>query len=355
MASTVSTGFRGPAKRAAFGDVTNVAKNVGSGANTVKMVKPFAGTFSQPSTAANLNKENVSFASKGFSSQPAQKPALQPSRAASEPESRPLGAVKRPATSASHDFPSLHNETIEEETVAALGPHDQVEDDSIPPQVPLHSTRLQPRQHKSQPDLKARKQTLRRTQSRIIERPQTVEEAPEGDLASLDDLELPLPHADISSHLESAEVASMETIVAVDMDRAEPVSAMYDDQVPDDDSDAAFLDQILGRDQGSLPARSEPDECWAEEEDDYYEEETGALDILDETTGIPAVLHPKVTGRVQRELEDAKLEVQRTRTFDDIEEETWDVSMVAEYGDEIFEYMRELEVRTRLTDVSGAY
>ena len=45
------------------------------------------------------------------------------------------------------------------------------------------------------------------------------------------------------------------------------------------------------------------------------------------------------------ELEEAKLEVQRTRTFEEIEEETWDVSMVAEYGDEIFDYMRELEVR----------
>lgn len=32
------------------------------------------------------------------------------------------------------------------------------------------------------------------------------------------------------------------------------------------------------------------------------------------------------------------------RIFDDIEEEIWDVSMVVEYGDEIFEYMWEFEV-----------
>ena len=30
---------------------------------------------------------------------------------------------------------------------------------------------------------------------------------------------------------------------------------------------------------------------------------------------------------------------------DDIEDEAWDTSMVAEYGDDIFEYMHKLEVR----------
>ena len=32
------------------------------------------------------------------------------------------------------------------------------------------------------------------------------------------------------------------------------------------------------------------------------------------------------------------------QTEEELEEEAWDVSMVAEYGDEIFAYMRELEV-----------
>lgn len=220
--------------------------------------------------------------------------------------------------------------------------------DDVVPRVPLHSTRLQPRQHKSQPDLKARQQVLRRTQSRLIERPQTVEESYEDESPKSHGFELPLPRPEDVALPESAELASMDTIIAVDVSIGEPTSADFEDQVPDDDSDAAFLDTILGRDQSSLPARSEPDECWAEEDDDYYDDEMAALDTFDETTGIPPVLQPKVTARVQRELEDAKLEVQRTRTFDDIEEETWDVSMVAEYGDEIFEYMRELEVWTHV-------
>ena len=57
------------------------------------------------------------------------------------------------------------------------------------------------------------------------------------------------------------------------------------------------------------------------------------------------VLVPKCTDKVLKELEAAKAYVDATRTADDIEDEQWDTSMVAEYGDEIFGYMRELENR----------
>lgn len=343
MASNATIGFRGAAKRSAFGDVTNLAKNVGSGSNSFKMAKPRAGTFSQPTTIKTLDKENVPFVAKDTLAQPAQKSVLPSSRATSAPEARPLDALNRPATSASQDRPSLQGDIITEEPSEAAGASESRLQDVVPPRVPLHSTRLQPRHHKSQPDLKARQQILRRTQSRVIERPQTVEETSEGESPKLNDLELPTIRPEELTLPEPAEIASMDTIIAADVEIGDPTSVDFDDQVPDDDSDAAFLDQFLGT-QTPVQARSEPDECWAEEEDDYYDDELAALDTLDETTGIPPVLQPKVTARIQRELEEAKLEVQRTRTFDEIEEETWDVSMVAEYGDEIFDYMRELEV-----------
>ena len=345
MASNTLTGFRGPAKRTAFGDVTNVAKNIGS-ASTLKMVKPFAGTFSQPSSTRLLNKENAPFAAKDTVSDHVQKPAMQLATTMSAHESRPLDNVERPATSAAYDFPSLQQEVIEEEPSAVAEPREEYAVDVESSRVPNHSTLLQPRQHKSQPDLKAQQQTLRRTQSRVIERPQTVDEVSENGTPGLDNVEMFPPRTDRESVLESTEAASTDTTLAADVAISDQAPDLDDGQVPDEDEDAGFLDQILGRDHGLLPARSEPEECWAEDEDDYDDEDFATFDALDETTGIPAVLQPKVTARVQRELEDAKLEVQRTRTFDDIEEETWDVSMVAEYGDEIFEYMRELEVST---------
>ncbi|KAG5301292.1 G2/mitotic-specific cyclin cdc13 [Histoplasma ohiense] len=95
---------------------------------------------------------------------------------------------------------------------------------------------------------------------------------------------------------------------------------------------------------------SEPEEYWDEDEDDNYEEEeyvtARSHRSRDNTTGGATVLlMPKVTQKVQRELGIAKQIVEATRTPEDIEDEAWDTSMVAEYSDEIFQYMRELEMR----------
>jgi hypothetical protein len=65
----------------------------------------------------------------------------------------------------------------------------------------------------------------------------------------------------------------------------------------------------------------------------------------DLTNGHTTVFNPRCTEKVQAELDAAAAHVLATRSVDDIEEEYWDTSMVAEYGDEIFSYMHELEVR----------
>ena len=100
-----------------------------------------------------------------------------------------------------------------------------------------------------------------------------------------------------------------------------------------------------------LPLLSEPEEYWDDEEEveNYYEEGyTTARSFKsrgDNTTGgATTVLFPKVNQKVKREIAAAKELVEGTRTAEDIEDETWDTSMVAEYGEEIFEYMRDLEV-----------
>ncbi|CAD0106211.1 unnamed protein product [Aureobasidium uvarum] len=66
--------------------------------------------------------------------------------------------------------------------------------------------------------------------------------------------------------------------------------------------------------------------------------------VTDNTTGgATVVLCPKHTAKTLREIEEARQVVESTRTPEDIEDDQWDTSMVAEYGDEIFEYMRTLE------------
>jgi hypothetical protein len=98
------------------------------------------------------------------------------------------------------------------------------------------------------------------------------------------------------------------------------------------------------------PLVSEPEEYWEDEEEEIYDEQGYATAHSypsrgDNTTGgATTVLFPKVTNKVKSELAAAKAFVESSRTVEEIEDEQWDTSMVAEYGDEIFAYMRELEV-----------
>jgi G2/mitotic-specific cyclin 3/4 len=63
------------------------------------------------------------------------------------------------------------------------------------------------------------------------------------------------------------------------------------------------------------------------------------------TGGVTTLLFPQMNARIRRELKQAADYVEATRSPDEVEDEQYDTSMVAEYGEEIFEYMREKEVK----------
>lgn len=100
-----------------------------------------------------------------------------------------------------------------------------------------------------------------------------------------------------------------------------------------------------------LPGRAQPEEYWEEEEDDNYDEEgyvtARSFRSRGENTtgGATTVLFPQFNQKIKSEIEAAKQLVEAERTPEEIEDECFDTSMVAEYGDEIFDYMRDLEVR----------
>ncbi|KAI1337479.1 cyclin-like protein [Xylariaceae sp. FL0016] len=86
------------------------------------------------------------------------------------------------------------------------------------------------------------------------------------------------------------------------------------------------------------------------DDEDYYDDQgyTTAHSFRsrgDNTTGgvTTVMFPPKLTKKGQAELDAAKLYVEERRTPEEIQEDDWDVSMVAEYGDEIFQYMKQLE------------
>lgn len=95
------------------------------------------------------------------------------------------------------------------------------------------------------------------------------------------------------------------------------------------------------------------EEYWDDDDEEYYSADgyTTARSLYsraDNTTGgVTLVLAPRVTTKSKRELEAARQFVEANKTVEDIEDEQWDTSMVAEYGDEIFEYMHTLEERMK--------
>ncbi|RWA07096.1 hypothetical protein EKO27_g8008 [Xylaria grammica] len=97
----------------------------------------------------------------------------------------------------------------------------------------------------------------------------------------------------------------------------------------------------------SFNDRAYPPYISDDEEDHYYDERdyTTAHSYRDNTTcGVTTVMFPpKITKKGQAEIEAAKQIVESRRTAEEIQEDSWDISMVAEYGDEIFSYMKEQE------------
>ena len=94
---------------------------------------------------------------------------------------------------------------------------------------------------------------------------------------------------------------------------------------------------------------SEYPEYWEEDEEEYEEGYVTARSFKargeNTTNGATTVVFPKATQKSKKEIAAAKVVIEANKTPDEIDDEAWDTTMVAEYGDEIFQYMRDLEVR----------
>jgi hypothetical protein len=347
MASTATTvGFRGPAKRAAFGDVTNMTKNIGGARDDAKLVKVRSVAHFGQQHQSQLNKENSS-SQRELLARPAQRAAPLANKSKPTPlDPRPTAATQNPE----HD---LIPELVEDPALDALHmvsdiySAEQRQKSTKETAAPAPS--LQPRHHKSQQQLKQQQPTLRRTQSRQFEKTdfskhQARASYPSGELSGF-------------STTAEAPVRTEDVCLAPLLDRTEydELINMAREQTADLPSKLAGISEepayaSASFKDGTTPGLSEPEEYWDEVEDDYDDQDQAyttahSFGSRDMTTGaVTVVLQPRVTARVQRELEEAKQEVIETRPQDDIDDEAWDVSMVAEYGEEIFEYMRELEV-----------
>jgi hypothetical protein len=163
------------------------------------------------------------------------------------------------------------------------------------------------RRHKSQPQLKVDQPSLRRTRSKVIE---NSSEEPVVDKSANPD--------DSRQHSYKFEKKPNN---ATDIQRRNQNAKEINTQ----DRPPLVLDKE-----------------YSGEEEIYHEQ--GEADSHGSSDSATTVVFPKVTDDVKNELSKAKDIIENSRTAKEIEDEQFDLSMVSEYGDEIFQYMRELEV-----------
>lgn len=349
-----ATGLNAIAKRAAFGDVSNTSRALnhakddlvvpgkGNGTEYVKLqVLEKENALSRPAqrpltaTVKNsilgLNKANQSASLTTTSNKISAVPSVNPAQPI-----RPRASSKR-ITAIYKDENSVKPQQASEPAKQQNVP---VASAPIPP---VHQT-LGPRHHKSQQQLKLDQPVLRRTQSRYMPSvlPTVLSDSiPIPTSSSLGFKDAPvaeepkLPSVADNSYDYQSYDALVQPLPKDDPIATEIAIPAVDDYVPEE------------RELPALP--SEPEEYWEEEEEVYDEQGYTTAHSYrsrgDNTTGgATTVMIPKLNSKVERELEAAKLIVEGSRTREEIEDDMWDTSMVAEYGDEIFGYMRELEV-----------
>jgi G2/mitotic-specific cyclin 3/4 len=335
--------LKAAAKRTAFGDVSNTAKtlsnvhddSVTTGKHVyqeiVKLVAPhekssaFLRPAQRPLNGGPKGPSNINSSSSD--------PISALPRAPAEPRQQGA-AIKR---TLSKKNTSIYKDVDLENVQPAQIDANQSARPGSAPVAPVHQT-LGPRQHKSQPQFnhipKQDQPSLRRAQSKLINN--NLPE-PSQDPIPSDPVYEDAPEVQITTSDEAYD----SYLRMIDQEREETEKA-----------EKASKDAIE-RQLRQLPAPplvSEPEEYWEDEEEEIYDEQgyTTAHSYRsrgDNTTGgATTVLFPKITNRVRNELAAAKTFVESSRTIEEIEDEQWDTSMVAEYGDEIFAYMRELEV-----------
>lgn len=347
-------GLKAAAKRTAFGDVSNTVRPVGttqddsavSGkSNGYELVKPVKIQDKQGSFLRPAQRPINAAILKGMLSN-------KPSNTGSDTSlPAPVVGTKQPVVEVQQlqSQPSKRRNTLIRRSTVIYKDEDVEEDGkvessgTVPSNAPVQQS-LGPRQHKSQPQLRKDQPVLRRTQSKHLTQPEPNSRPVTAETiyheASETLAEEPADEKTEDNPTELYE-SYMRMINRQADEEAEEQRKEHKEGAVGKSGDSEIL---------AAASNTEPEEYWDEEDEDAFDEQgyTTAHSLRsrgDTTTGGAMTLNlPKQTAKIRKELAAAKAEVEAARTEEDIEDEAWDTSMVAEYGDEIFEYMRELEV-----------
>jgi G2/mitotic-specific cyclin 3/4 len=340
-----ANGLKIGSKRAAFNDVSNVVKTVtahddlaiGGRKNVYDVVqKP---TMLEDKPAGLLRPAQRPLTAAGLKSVLGNNTSVIPPAAVTKTSTNPI----KPRVSISkRAVPAIYKDEN-----SSTGEQVQLEQ-SAPSVAPVHQ-HLGPRHAKSQPQLKSQAPVLRRTQSKLVGPSVSMkqeETAPTASYIEVYDeqaVDVQVTDAAIEDYNSYAKLLEEEVTNIAEIETSEAAEQAAE-QLQEEN-------RVQYRHLPPLPLGSEPEEYWEEEEEELYDEQGYATGHSyrsrgdnNTTGGATTVLFPKVTSKITRELEVAKEITESSRSPVDVEDELWDTSMVAEYGDEIFAYMRELEV-----------
>jgi hypothetical protein len=368
MASTGA--LNAPPKRTAFGDVSNTARTrVGDPIGKPTNKEP-SKTRAKPVTKAvntrgtrlgdkeNLkggvkeNRAKATVASKGTNfgskSQPgAPVQAAKPGPRAGMPVSQHAGtSLAQPPLRNGASKKAVNIFQDPQEEIVGIRPEVASLVDDIA--ILVEKQVKNPRQYKSQPSLRSEHQGHRQ-QAKFLAQPTNVTEVEEED--DIDDNVTEAAYEDAVEQLPQGAGNALRGTLA-DMEQANYRSLYRDEE------DAAVQSKALP----DLPVAAELEEYWDDEEEQELYDEQGYTTAHsyrshgdNTTSGTTTLLAPHASVDDEEELDMAKAYVVDHQTEEEIEEEAWDVSMVAEYGDEIFTYMRDLEVCFIFAICPGAF
>lgn len=351
MASTGA--LNAPPKRTAFGDVSNTARTrvgdpIGKPANkepSKTRAKPVAkavntrgtrlgdkenmkGGVKESWAKATVASKGTNFGSKSQPGAPVQAAKPGPRVGMPVPQHGGTSLAQPPLRNgASKKVVNIFQDP--EEKLANIRPEVASLVDDIA--VLVEEQVKNPRQYKSQPSLRSEHQGHRQQASNVTD----VEEEDD-----IDDNVTEAAYEDAVEQLpQGAGNALRGTLAEVEQAN---YRILYRDE-----EDAVVQSKALPE----LPVAAELEEYWDDEEEQELCDEQGYTTAHsyrshgDNTiSGTTTLLAPHATVDDEEELDMAKAYVVDHQTEEEIEEEAWDVSMVAEYGDEIFTYMRDLEV-----------
>lgn len=311
-----SNAMKAPAKRTAFGDLSNTSRTVRDAASyddsiiaLKKAGEPVKTNLNEKPSALLRPAQRpftataTKYSSFSTNNTSADSTAALIAAKISLIESKPLAPL--PKRALSKRATSIYKDT----------------DAQNAPSAPAHQSQG-PRQHKSQPELKSDQAV--KIVNEVSRQSELYQDAPEQQITDY-------------TH-QSNEINS---------------SSQVQEQVM-----AEHTIDWQNRELPPNPHLAEVEEYWEEEEEEVYDEQgyTTAHSYRSRgentTGGATTVLFPKITQKAKKEIAAAKQLVEGARTMEEIEDEAWDTSMVAEYGEEIFAYMRELEVRLKSTPFS---